>query len=177
LQKHLLLIHAHGIDYPNAGSLVIALTHFYQRLIKSEKIQNPRVFVSIAVDIAYNSPRTFPACSAIISKLLQFIEREEERTQVLELLYRKLLRLPNTGLMEVWLQRIAHFYGFHPDYSENLCKIVRGEKVTIWNNDWINDQKLKDKIDETMIFDVAVFNKMRPVVLRREIELFAMERY
>ena len=34
LEKHLLVVHAHGTDFPNSGSLVVALTHFHRRLDK-----------------------------------------------------------------------------------------------------------------------------------------------
>jgi RNA-directed DNA polymerase len=43
LQKHLLIIHAHGNDYPNTGSLTVALAHFHARLSKMKRIQNPLV--------------------------------------------------------------------------------------------------------------------------------------
>ena len=32
LQKHLLIIHAHGIDFPNTGNSTVALAHFHERL-------------------------------------------------------------------------------------------------------------------------------------------------
>jgi RNA-directed DNA polymerase len=41
LQKHLLIIHAHGLDFPNAGSLTVALTQFHERLTNATRIQNP----------------------------------------------------------------------------------------------------------------------------------------
>jgi hypothetical protein len=43
LQKHLLIIHAHGIDFPNTGSLTTALSHFHTRLTRVKRIQNPVV--------------------------------------------------------------------------------------------------------------------------------------
>jgi hypothetical protein len=61
IQKHLLVIHAHGVDYPNAGSLVVALSRFHQRLSKIKKLRNPLPLISIAVDIAYSSPRKLHA--------------------------------------------------------------------------------------------------------------------
>lgn len=41
LQKHLLVIHSHGIDHPNAGSLTIALTRYHERLSKYKRFQKP----------------------------------------------------------------------------------------------------------------------------------------
>jgi RNA-directed DNA polymerase len=35
LQKHLLVIHAHAMEFPNAGSLTVALTRFHERLSKA----------------------------------------------------------------------------------------------------------------------------------------------
>lgn len=177
LQKHLLVIHAHGLDYPNAGSLLIALTHFNKRLRRVKRPQNPRVLISIAVDIAYNSPRTFPVCAAIVSRLLCLLENKEERALVLKILYKKLSKLPNTGLMEVWLQRIGHFYDFHPDYVEKLCWLVIGKETVLWNSDWITAEALKDAINPMHVFDAAKFEAMKPVVSPSEVEIFASERY
>src|SRR5439155_20489832 len=83
LQKHLLVIHAHGLDFPNAGSLVVALAHFHERLSNVKRIGNPVVLISIAVDIASSSPRTFPVCAAIVSRLLSELERNESRIEVI----------------------------------------------------------------------------------------------
>jgi len=177
LQKHLLVIHAHGIDYPNAGSLLVALTHFLQRLIRLKQTQNPRVLISIAVDIAYTSPRTFPVCAAIVSHLLCSLSGEEERALVLKKVYAKLSKLPNTGLMEIWLQRIGHFHSFHPAYTEKLCLLVAGQQTTLWNNDWITAKDLRAEIIPKHIFDKDVFEKMKPVVPPSEVEMFASERY
>jgi RNA-directed DNA polymerase len=177
LQKHLLVIHAHGLDYPNAGSLVIALTHFHKRMSRVKRVQNPHVLISIAVDIAYTSPRTFPVCAAIVSKLLQFIDEKGDRAAVLEAIHKKLSKLPNTGLMEVWLQRIGHFYDFHPEYVENLCKIASSKKASLWNNDWITARSLKSALNAAKVFDAVKFKAMKPVVPPKEIEMFASERY
>lgn len=177
LQKHLLVIHAHGLDFPNAGSLVIALTHFHKRISPKKRVQNPRVLISIAVDISYTSPRTFPVCAAIVSKLLQFIEGEDERTTVLGAIHTKLSKLPNTGLMEVWLQRIGHFYAFDPDYIENLCTIANSKKASLWNNDWITSRALERALNPAQVFDAEKFKAMKPVVPPKEIEMFASERY
>ncbi|MCO5045384.1 MAG: RNA-directed DNA polymerase [Kiritimatiellae bacterium] len=177
LQKHLLIIHAHGLDHPNAGSLVIALTHYLQRLSRVRRPQHPRALISIAVDIAYSSPRTFPVCAAIVSRLLRSLGTETDRAHVLKTVYGKLSKLPNTGLMEVWLQRIGHFYEFHPDYEEALCRIVAEKKTALWNNDWITAKALKDAITPARVFDKVAFKAMKPVVPPSEVEMFASERY
>jgi len=177
LQKHLLVIHAHGHDYPNAGSLTVALTHFHERLNKAKRISNPLVLVSIATDIAYHSPKAFPVCSAIISKLLSVLPTKAARVDAIEKIHSKLSQLPNTGHMEAWLQRISHSFVPNLGYKETLCRLVKGESVTIWNNDWITSETLKAAIDPAKIVNKAKLRLIKPIVRPKEIELFASERY
>ena len=177
LQKHLLVIHAHGIDFPNAGSLTVALTHFHERLSKAKHVQNACVLISIVVDIAYGSPRTFPVCAAIISKLLSTLRSNGERVDVIKKIHAKLSQLPNTGHMEVWLQRISHSFDSGVEYKESLCKLVEGERVDIWNNSWITSKKLIAAIDPAAIVDSRKLHNLKPVIKPKEIEIFASDWY
>ncbi len=177
LQKHLLIIHAHGIDFPHAGSLTVALTHFHERLIRVKRIQNPRVLISIAVDIAYSSPRTFPVCAAIISKLLSALESKDARVNVIKKIYRKLSQLPNTGHMEIWLQRISQSFEPKLAYKEQLCQLVKGKSVNVWNDAWITSAKLKAALDPSQIVNKSKLRAIKPVVKPSEVAAFAMWRY
>jgi Reverse transcriptase (RNA-dependent DNA polymerase) len=177
LQKHLLIIHAHGVDFPNAGSLVVALTHFHKRLTKVKRIQNPTVLISIAVDIAYNSPRTFPVCAAIISQLLSVLKTNAERIDIIKKIHAKLLQLPNTGHMEIWLQRISHSYEPRLGYKEKLCELVKGMAAVVWNDKWITSGKLRAALDPAAIIDKRKLRALKPVVRTKEIAIFGYERY
>ena len=172
LEKHLLVIHAHGLDYPNAGSLLQPLQDYLSRLSHVKHIQNPLALISIAVDIAYNSPRTFPVVAATMSRLLRFLKSDEERAEVIKKVHAKLSRFPNTGLMEVWLQRIGYFYGVR-DYKEKLCHIVMTDKERVlWNNNWIKSLELKESIETADIVDRVKLERMKPTVHRAEVDLF-----
>ncbi len=177
LQKHLLVIHAHGTDFPNSGSLTVALTHFHERLSKTKHIQHACVLISIAVDIAYSSPRTFPVCAAIISKLLSILKTKDERVDLIKKIHAKLSQLPNTGHMEVWLQRISHSIESRLAYDETLCQLVRGKSVDVWNNSWIASTKLKAALDPSAIVDKRKLRALKAVIKPKEIEIFASERY
>ena len=177
IQKHLLVIHGHGIDFPNAGSLTVALTHFYERLSKVMRMRNPCVLISIAVDIAYSSPRTFPVCAAIISKLLSFLTSKEDRVEVIKKIHRKLSQLPNTGHMEVWLQRISHSFEPKLGYKEKLCKLVKGRAVDMWNKNWITSTKLKVALDPLQIVDKSKLRTLKPVIKPKEVALFMKPGY
>ena len=177
LQKHLLVIHAHGHDFPNAGSLTVALTHFHERLNATKRICNPLVLISIATDIAYHSPKAFPVCSAIISKLLSVLPTKAARMDAIQKIHAKLSQLPNTGHMEAWLQRISHSFVPNLGYKETLCRLVKGDSVVLWNNDWITSATLKAAIDPAKIVNKAKLRSLKPIVRPKEIELFASERY
>jgi RNA-directed DNA polymerase len=177
LQKHLLVIHAHGHDFPNAGSLTVALTHFHERLNATKRISNPLVLISIATDIAYHSPKAFPVCSAIFSKLLSVLPTKAARVDAIQKIHAKLSQLPNTGHMEAWLQRISHSFVPNLAYKETLCRLVKGDSVALWNNDWITSATLKAAIDPAKIVNKAKLRSIKPIVRPKEIELFASERY
>ncbi len=177
LQRHLLVIHAHGSEFPNAGSLTAALTKFHARLNRMRRINNPLALISIATDIAYHSPKVFPVCSAIISKLLSNLQTEAARVDTIQKIHTKLSQLPNTGHMEVWLQRISHSFISDLGYRETLCQLVKGDSVVLWNSDWITSAKLKAAIDPSKIVNRSRLRSLKPIVRPQEIELFASERY
>ncbi len=172
LQKHLLLIHCHGTDFPNAGSLISALDEFYARLIPLRSVQNPMQLISIAIDIGYNSPRCFQACAAIVSKLLSTLATKSEKVNALDRIRKRLKQLPNSGHLEVWLQRISFFFNPKLVYSEKLCCLVVGDKIELWNSTWITDRTLKDRAEPSSIVNRKRLKSLRPIVPRSEFKMF-----
>lgn len=173
LQKHLLLIHCHGTDYPNGGSLVAALDEFYARIALLRVVQNPLQLISIAIDIGYSSPRCFPACAAIVSKILSLIATEEQKLIAIGRIRRRLAQLPNNGHLEVWLQRISYHFDPKIAYDERLCGLVEGKAVDLWNSSWISDATLRAKVDPSSIVNRRRLKALRPVVARAEFVVFA----
>ncbi|HHT76616.1 MAG TPA: hypothetical protein GXZ67_01820 [Clostridiaceae bacterium] len=84
----------------------------------------------------------------------------------------KFSKIPNTGHLEIWLQRIA--FTSLPDikFDEPLCKIVSGEKASLWNIDWITDPKLKKAVNNSKIIDNKVLGEIESIIPVQEIELF-----
>lgn len=177
LQKHLLVIHAHGMEFPNAGSLAVALAHFHERLNRAKTIRNPLVLISISVDIAYHSPRVFPVCAAIISKLLSVLQNDAARQRVIGKIHNKISQLPNTGHMEIWLQRISHPIDASVQFQEKLCRVVCGKNEVVWNSDWISSAKLKAAVASKGIVDHKKLKSLKPIVRPVEIRIFSYERY
>lgn len=170
LAKHLLIIHSYGMDYPNGGSLVTALVEYYGRLVRRKRIDAPMPLVALCVDIAFRNPRTYPVCAAILGQVLAFVGVDREA--VISKIAARFAKLPNTGHMEVWLQRITDPTATTPVFSERLCRLVAGEQLELWNSEWITSQSLRHAVDPSQIVDRGEAMSRKPVIPAREVSLF-----
>jgi RNA-directed DNA polymerase len=173
IQRQMLIIHDHSMNYPNSGSLVVALNKYHQRISNIKKYIQTLPLISVVVDIAFYNPRTYPICAAILSKLIILQKEENEKLEVIDKIMKKFSIIPNTGYMEIWLQRATINYKDDLEFKEPLCNIVKGEDKTIWNNDWLSCKSLKDLISGKMIIDIDLISKLKPVISPKEVELFA----
>ena len=174
LQKHLLIIHDHSRNHPNAGSLDMSMDDYYKRLIKIKKCDSPLPLISIVVDIAYRNPRTYPRAAAVLSKLISFLETSSEKREVIERIRKKFSQIPNTGHLEIWIQRISFPFDSNMEFNEPLCQLVTEKNKQIWNNEWISCIDLKKAIDLSKIVDKEELTNIssQPVVSIEEVELF-----
>ncbi|MDL2279483.1 RNA-directed DNA polymerase [Desulfovibrio sp. OttesenSCG-928-G11] len=172
-QKQLLIIHSHSCNYPNSGSLVAALMGFNQRLAKRKKpLADTYQLIGVVVDIAYRNPRAYAVAAAIVSKLLSLIDDENKKIRIIKKIKAKFSKLPNTGYMEIWLQRVSIPFTDSIPYTEILCKVAEGKAKKIWNDDFISDKSLKRAISVSKIIDTDVIDSLSPVITPDEIELF-----
>ncbi|MBL7935938.1 MAG: RNA-directed DNA polymerase [Bacteroidia bacterium] len=172
LQAHLLIIHELSLKFPNSGSLSKALNKFYKRIHKiSETNQNILVLISIIVDIAFKSPRTYPIASAILSKFLSLIDNSRIQEQILESIFAKFDKIPNTGHIQLWLQRVTIKIERLKLYNETLCKKVNESTISLWNSDWLNDD-FKTLISEEPIINEETIDKIDKIIELEEVELF-----
>lgn len=175
IQEQLLLIHTLSENYPNSGSLNKALNKFFDRIegIKETK-QNIQVLVSIIVDIMYKNPRIYPISSAILSKLLSLLNDTTERERILQAINTKFEKIPNTGHIKIWLQRLTIKFDRTRIYQEELCKKVNDSSIQIWNSDWLNST-LKNLIVGIPIIDEQVIQEINVVIDSDEVQLFKNE--
>ncbi|WP_243382366.1 RNA-directed DNA polymerase [Geothrix alkalitolerans] len=173
LQKHLVLIHDLSRKHPNSGSTMRALHEFHRRLLRhKDNIPNVRPQISLVVDIALNSPKVYATIAAIISKLVCSIKDVSERSEILFKIKKRFDRVPNTGHLQVWLQRISCHHEKGIEYPEALCKLVEGRTVQLWNSDWISSKKIKSALSPTKIFNKKIFNELKPIIQSEEVQLF-----
>jgi len=171
IQKHLLLTHNLSYKFPNSGSLTKALGKFYSRIKDLTALNDIRVLASILVDIMYKNPRTYPIASAILSKLLSLLNDPTQRDSILQSIMAKFEKIPNTGHIKIWLQRLTIKIDRQKVYDENLCKKVNDPAQQIWNSDWLNNA-LKTLIDTILIIDEQIIQDINTVINQSEVELF-----
>lgn len=172
LQKHLLVIHLLSQKHPNSGSLVKALIGFMKRLGKLDKApRDAEVLISIVTDIALKNPKTYPICAAILSRLLRYLRSRVKKKRIIKKIKKRADKLPNTGYLEVWLQRIAYQLDGDLEFDESLCDLVSGNKVEIWNSDWLKDS-LADILDSQEILNKETMEKIAIVIALSEVDIF-----
>lgn len=173
LQKQLLRLHIFGRRYPNSGALRRLLGELHTKVIE-QKVEpdDLEVQVAIATDIAVVSPLTFPAVAGILSHMISLAPKEV-KTALWNKVYKKMSRVPYNGYLEVWLQRVTkpHAVGIEYNSHEKLCQIVNGQKVDLWNNDWIGSKKLLAALSTESIL-VKDASSTPEVMAPEEVELF-----
>lgn len=172
LQAHLFLIHQLSEKFPNSGSLRKALDKFFNRIQKiKETKENIRVLISILIDIAFKNPRTYPIACGILSKFLSLIDDDNQRKEILDQVKVRFEKIPNTGHIKIWLQRVTLKIDRDVDYDEKLCQRVNDDSIKIWNSDWLNDD-INDIVDEAVLIDEDVTDEIDTVINSDEIQLF-----
>ncbi|WP_027849442.1 RNA-directed DNA polymerase [Marinospirillum minutulum] len=173
LFKHAMLIKQHADFFPNSGSLTVALSKFHKRTLKLEEVDTTsKAIVSVIVDIAYKNPRTYPVCFAILSKFISLLDDRSQNTLIRKI-QNKFTKLNNVGYMEVWFQRAIKNKLKDVVLNEPLCKLVKGEKVNIWNSEWISSCKLTKLMDSADFIDKDKLDEAEPIINSLEFNLFS----
>ncbi len=186
-QKQLLIIHDLATRFPNSGSLVTALNDYHKRIPPSgkrsargdekaaERIKKaaPQL-ISIIADIAYRNPKVYQISSAILSKFIHLIDDVAEKSEMISRTERRLRQIPNTGHLQIWLQRITVKFERERRYEEKLCELVRGgsDNGDIWDFSWLGGKQFGEGLKQIKIIDEEEIEKLSPFVSEKEVELF-----
>lgn len=171
LLTHLLLIHGHSEEFPNSGSLVKGLGKFLRRIIGREKMPSVRAILAVAVDIAIRNPRTYPSVAAILSHLVAHLD-PDDRIPILNDIRARFGKVPNTGYMDIWMQRFTYFIQKDIQYQQPLCQLLLGNTVALWESKWIQDLSLASAIDSAKILDQGILDSLKPLIQQDEIDLY-----
>ena len=92
--------------------------------------------------------------------------------QYIKKIRNKFSKIPNTGFLDLWLQRLTYKIDPNIKYNEKLCTLVQQKKVDIWNSTWIADKALLKIINDTSIIDIKKLNEMNIEIEEKEVDLF-----
>lgn len=160
-----------SMRFPNCGTIVKLLDKFNKKL-RPEKVRQEdiTVLISLVVRIAFSNPKTYSITMTVISRLIERMDRES-KLKITEKIKRKFEKLPNTELVQLWLQRITIKIDNTIEYPGKLCKRVQRADVEIWKSDWLCSE-LKKKIDSVDIIDRNKIDELSISIGQNEVALF-----
>ena len=175
-QKELYYMLAFSKQWPGSSSLRQMLQLFNLRIQqeKSKTIKHPEILIAICAEIGYLNPKYCQNVIAIVSYLVTQVDDFEKRKLLIESVRKKLERLPNVGMIQVWLQRITFQVDINDmlcPYEEMLCKMVMDGNVKLWNFDWLKDELYADFPYQEVVNHHELY-KLTPVIAQEEIDCF-----
>lgn len=173
-QRLLLQIYDFADKHPNSGQLKRILVKFYEKMEMDCKKDDTGVLISIVADLAYNNPSTYNLCAAIISKIIECVPSNQEKISYIKKINKKFESLPNTGFMDIWLQRISYKISSDIPYKDKLCQLINNRKGSIWNSEWLKG-RLKQITDKCQIINDNIIERMSPVITQNEVDAFHLQ--
>lgn len=184
IQKHLMYILMFGRKFPDAGQLKTLLGDLDKRVAALMEPdpgndgktargtrENIRAMSAIATQIAYENLSCAHYALRIISRLTASMRDEEERTDIIRKVCDRLYSQPNSTYSKLWLQNMTYSHdamtGNVSRYDVSLCRIVMGENIPLWNNNWLKPE-LTDGFSQCPIVNKDTLAKVTPVITFKE---------
>lgn len=104
--------------------------------------ENIRPIVAIATQIAIDNVSCSHYALRVISQLLNTCDADQKK-EISALVVNRLLKQPNNDYTQLWLQTMTYSMDKEAKkfpYTNDLCKIVMGEKANLWDLDWLKDE-------------------------------------
>lgn len=175
LQKRLIQLYEFSLKFPNSGSVSKEMTKIREKIEKMKNFskENIEVLISLVTEIIYKNPRIYIEGNAILSYLFLQIEDEIQRKNIIKKVFKKLKKILNSGYFEIWFQRATiKETGLDIEYEENICKLVEGNSINLWNIDWIDDKGIKKIFEDIKIINEEEKEKMPKKIDKSEIQIF-----
>lgn len=172
-QKLLMSIYSYTKNFSNSGQLKRILKDFYAYLPKKKELSQAYAMLGIIVAIAYHNPTVYPHCAAIISKIINGLP-ETEQEKAIDSVLSKLKNLPNTGFLDIWMQRVSYKLKPTQTFPSNICKLIKGDPSisSIWNNDWL-EPTTKSQFESCKIINYTQLSNMGTLITQKEVDLFS----
>lgn len=180
--KWLMQIYASLSKHPNSGQAARLLRSYHSKLLqfqnkggKLQPYEKPLVLIATISNMAITNPKYYNWCAAILSIFLEYVPRSR-RKLIANKVLRKFVRVPNTGILDIWLQRVIYPSDPTKNYNEPLTKVVVIGSYPgndgIWPSSWLTPT-MKAILKDTPIVDKSSLKKARPIITSSETDLFA----
>ncbi len=130
-----------------------------------------RAMAAICTQIALENVGVCHYALRVLSRMVNSLKDEAEKSAIVSLVYSKLCHQPNSDYNQLWLQNITYrqdkVNGTSP-YKMRLCRVVAGdEDVVLWNNTWVKPEYASG-VQTNSIVDAETLKKVTPVITFRE---------
>lgn len=153
--QHLLAIYRLIMDYNAPGQALRALKSFRELLEEvgdTISREHKEAYIGILINIAYRYPKAIPQAIGAISMLVEGWSDTDVQGLIGDILH-KFRKKPAHDFLEIWLQRLAKPHKIPFECSSALCRVAEGEKVKLWNSEWITHKDMKRLLDEFVPID------------------------
>ena len=134
-----------------------------------------RAMSAVCAQIALENVGCCHYALRVLSRMVDSLKDEMEKSAIINLVYSKLCTQPNSDYNQLWLQNITYQQdkktGKSP-YKMRLCRVVAGDKnVELWNNEWVKP-KLLSGLHVNKLVDAETLKKVTPVITFRETRMY-----
>lgn len=208
-EKHLLYILMFARQYPNSGSIKTMLSDIDKRMedwLKpyeeevttiplvegeeptTEKITKQRRLVggsiramsAICAQIAFENVNCCHYALRVLSRMVDSMKDENEKSTIVNLVYSKLCKRPNSDYDQLWLQNMTYQRDKKLEsspYSLRLCQLVAGKDIEpLWNNEWLKPN-LYSALHYDNVVDTDTLKMVTPVITFRERRAYDSQYY
>lgn len=208
-EKHLLYILMFARQYPNSGSIKTMLSDIDKRMedwLKpyeeevttiplvegeeptTEKITKQRRLVggsiramsAICAQIAFENVNCCHYALRVLSRMVDSMKDENEKSTIVNLVYSKLCKRPNSDYDQLWLQNMTYQRDKKLEsspYSLRLCQLVAGKDIEpLWNNEWLKPN-MYSALHYDNVVDTDTLKMVTPVITFRERRAYDRQYY
>ncbi len=138
-----------------------------QRLLTGGSV---RAMSAVCTQIALENVGCCHYALRVLSRMVDSLKDEDEKMDIIDKVYEKLCHQPNSTYNQLWLQNITYLRdkknGSSP-YTMRLCRLAAGDKVELWNNEWLKKEYRKC-ITSNSVIDKNSLKKLSPIITFRE---------
>lgn len=138
--------------------------------IPGKIVENIKAMSAICTQIAIENVAITHYALRIISRMCNSLKDDSQRNEIISKVCGKLIHQPNSTYTKLWLQNMTYSQDVKnkiSPYDVRLCKIVMGEEIQLWNNNWLKSE-LTNEFPQSSIVNKDTLAKVTPVITFRE---------